>query len=483
MHRCLHFHLLALVVLFAAGGRLIAAGQTPSSSPSIVFILTDDQGWNSLSCYGNRLVSTPNIDRLAREGMKFPSAYVYPQCTPTRAALLTGQHTARNGMWHVIPFYNFPWARLAEPKYVENLPRQTPTLAKALKAAGYTTGIVGKWHLTDNEDGNYKLLKPEAAPHYGFDFSPEGWGPAADVSGDKAVNWLTDRSIDFIEANHDRPFFLFLSHHTIHGPVIAPAERVEKYRARGAPAEGVNNATYLAALEHMDQGVGRLLDALDRLKLADRTMVIFLSDNGGVDKWFDQAPLRGGKGTAYEGGLRVPCLIRWPGVIRPGSVSETPIHVIDFYPTLLEVASGRVPAGHMLDGLSILPLLRRSGRFERDALFWYMPLYDMLWGATPCAVIRQGDWKLIEYFGDFVPVGDAEAVRRDEYQLGRRLELYNLRDDLGETADLSAKHPERAAELSQRLHEWMASQNAPIPRLNPDYDPARPLVRPARKAK
>jgi uncharacterized sulfatase len=413
--------------------------------------------------------------------MKFTDAYVYPQCTPSRASLLTGQHTARNRMWHVIPFYNYPWARLREPEYSVNLPREAMTLPKSLKAAGYATGICGKWHLTTNADGHYENLKPEAAAHYGFDFSPGGWQGGSHNRGDKAVDWLTDQAIGFMEGNRDRPFFLYLSHHTLHGKVCAPQPLVDKYLAKGVPAEGLHNATYLAAIEHLDASVGRLLAALNRLKLAENTIVIFLSDNGGVDKDFDNAPLRGGKGTAYEGGIRVPCLVRWPGVVEPGSVCQTPVHVIDFYPTLLEAAGIQRPQGHSLDGMSLLPLLRKTGRFGRDTLFWYMPLYDMLWGATPCAVVRQRDWKLIEYFGDYVPVEDREQVHLDQYHLGRRLELYNLKEDLGETTNLAEKRPDVTAKLERMLLDWMRSVNAPVPEVNPQYDLTRPLVRPDRK--
>jgi arylsulfatase A len=457
--------------------------------PNILFILTDDQGWPTLGCYGCTRVPTPHLDTLAREGMRFTDAYVMAQCTPTRAALLTGQHTARNRMWHVIGWYGYPWAPLREPAFAETLPRETFTVAKGLKAAGYATACLGKWHLSTTSDGSYIGLKPEAAHYFGFDYAPAPPSPRYHQEGDKGVGWLTDQAIGFIEKHRAEPWFVYLAHHTIHGPVVALPETVAKYLARGAPKTGLHNATYLAALETLDQSVGRLLRRLDELKLSDNTLVVFLSDNGGVYERYDpqsftqgagatgplqvdlrefsNAPLRAGKGSQYEGGIRVPCLVRWPGVVKPGSVSHTPIHVVDWLPTLLEAAGGRVPAGHKVDGDSQVPLLK-GGSLAPRRLYWYLPFYELRWGATPCAVIREGDWKLIEYFGDWIdPQG--------RYVAGRRLELFNLFDDLGETTNLADRQPEKAAELSEALHAWMRSVPVEVPGPNPHYDPQRPL--------
>jgi uncharacterized sulfatase len=275
--RSLCFFLLLFVISWGLTSLSHAA-----TSPNILFILTDDLGCSALSCYGGKLVPTPHLDALAAEGTRFSDAYVMPQCTPTRAALLTGQHTARNRMWHVIPWYGTPFGRLREPRFQEHLPRSTYTIAKGLKAAGYATGIAGKWHLTTNADGDYVKLKPEAAAHYGFDFSapvPQG----SPNEGDKWVDYLTDQAIGFIKGNRSQPWFMYLAHHTVHGVVSAPAELVAKHRQLGAPEEGLHNATYLAAIGHLDRSIGRLMATLDELKLRDRTMVIFLSDNGGVN--------------------------------------------------------------------------------------------------------------------------------------------------------------------------------------------------------
>ncbi len=462
-----------------------ARGSGGPRRPNIVLIFIDDLGWPAVSCFGNEHVRTRHIDRLAAEGMQFTSAYVTPQCTPSRASLLTGQHTARNRMWHVIPKYEFPHARLKEPEYRENLPRDTFTLGKALQGAGYKTACIGKWHLTTNpRDGYYLQLRPAGAVDFGFDYVPDRYEDKRfHQKGDKGVDLLTDQAIDFMRANRDDPFFLYLSHHTIHGPVLAPESLARKYRDKGYPAEGMYNATYLAAIEHLDRSVGRLLAALDEMKLADDTVVMFLSDNGGVDQRykdgeimqaFANTPLRYGKGSPYEGGIRVPMIVRWPGVVKPQSVCDTPVHVVDVYPTFVEVAGGKLPepGKHILDGVSLAPLLRGRGGLGRDALYFHMPLYDALWGATPCGVIRQGDWKLLEFFGDYVD-------REDDYRylVGPRVELYNLKDDIGETRNLARSHPEKTNELLGQLRRWRQSVDAPMPTLNPAFDPDRAMQR------
>jgi len=478
----------AAATAFAA--RLLHAGEPLAiPRPNILFILTDDQGWPTLGCYGNTLVPTPHLDALAQDGMRFTDAYVMPQCTPTRAALLTGQHTARNRLWHVLGWYGYPWAPLAEPPFAETLPRETFTIAKGLKAAGYATACLGKWHLSTTGDGSYIGLKPEAAPYFGFDYAPAPPSPRYHQEGDKGVNWLTDQAIGFIQRHREEPWFVYLAHHTIHGPVVAPTETVAKYLAKGAPKTGLHNATYLAALETLDQSVGRLLRRLEELRLSDNTVVVFLSDNGGVyERYnpqmfirgtgvikhlqldlceFSNAPLRAGKGSQYEGGIRVPCLVRWPGVVRPGSVSRTPIHVVDWVPTLLEIAGSRPPANHTIDGNSLVPVFK-GGLLASRSLYWYLPFYELRWGATPCAVIRRGDWKLIEYFGDWIdPQG--------RYVPGHRRELFNLSDDIGETTNLADRQPRKTAELSDSLYAWMKSISAEVPGTNPHYDPQKAL--------
>lgn len=463
--------------------------QSDVTQPNILFILTDDQGWPTLGSYGNRYVATPHLDRLARRGMRFTDAYVMPQCTPTRAALLTGEHTARNGMWHVIGWYGSPWARVSEPMFREHLDPADCRLPRLLQAAGYRTGMAGKWHLTNNEHGHYVFLKPKSASHFGFDYvAPAGEG--SQNEGDKWVDHLTQAASEFIERHRGRPWFFYLSHHTLHGKVAAPEPLIQKHLKQGAPATGLHNATYLAAIEHLDASVGRLLNKLDELELTQQTLIVFLSDNGGVDtsynlpEWdeapldgsqpltarlqeFDNAPLREGKGSVYEGGIRVPCLVAWPGVIQPGSACDTPIHVVDWLPTLC-AAAGRRDDRKSRDGVDLTPLFRGETIPDRP-LYWYMPLYDLRWASTPAAIIREGDWKLIEYFGDWYD-------DNQRYHIGQRSELYNLRQDMGESNNLAAIEPKRTASMERKLHAWMRSIPVPIPGPNPHYAPTRALL-------
>jgi len=477
-----------LLTLFAV---VPAHGVETGGKPNILFILIDDEGWPTLGCYGSKVVPTPHLDKLAGEGVRFTDAYVMPLCTPTRAALFTGQYGARTRMWHVLadPWYGYPWAPVREPAYRECLPRDWFTLPKAMRTAGYVTGMAGKWHLTANQDGDYVSLNPQAADAYGFDFvAPRG--PGSINAGDKWVDYLTDATIGFIRKHQDQPWFFYLAHHTLHGLVCAPPELVAKYRKQGAPRKGLNNATYLAALEHMDDSIGRLMTALDELKMREQTLVVFLSDNGGVSSMYDlkpflkgpgtntqlraaggefsNAPLRAGKGAPYEGGIRVPCLVRWPGVTEPGRIIKTPVHVVDWLPTLLGVAGTHPPADYKCDGLSLVPLLRGSALPKRS-LFWYMPLYDLRWGATPCAVVRSGDWKLIEYFGDHY---DTDG----KYLPGHDVEMFNLRDDLGEKTNLADRESARTKALLVELHAFLRDCGDEIPGANPHYDPSRAFM-------
>ncbi|MDX1980565.1 MAG: sulfatase-like hydrolase/transferase, partial [Bryobacteraceae bacterium] len=381
------------------------------AKPNIVLILMDDMGYRALSCYGNPHVETPHLDRLASQGTRFTQAYVTPQCTPTRASILSGQYTARNGMWHVIPWYGYPNARVTEPAFREQFPRDAFTVSKGLRAAGYATGLFGKWHLTTGPDGDYGSLRPQAAAHYGFDAVNRPFAPREFQTGDKAVDRLTDEAIAFIEQNRARPFFCYLAHHTTHLPLAVPEPLVRKYAARGYPGEGLNHATALACLEHMDTAIGRLLGRLDALDLTGNTMVMFLTDNGGVFRRFEaepappapgepwrlrpngmmleNSPLREGKGSAYEGGIRVPCIVRWPGTALPGAVNHTPIHAVDLLPTFLSAAGTGAPRQYISDGVDLAPVLK-GRRIASRPLYFHMPLYDTIWAGTPCSVVRDG---------------------------------------------------------------------------------------------
>ncbi len=417
--------------------------------PNILFILIDDMGWSDLGCYGNPFHETPHIDGLARQGMRFTDAYAAcPVCSPTRASIMSGQYPARVGVIDFIPGHWRPYEKLRVPtNRTQYLPLEIVTLAEALQSTGYVTSHIGKWHLGGREHS------PE---RQGFDFA---WQQGQNRN-DKQVTAFTDRAIEFIETNRGKPFFLHLSHHTVHIPLEAPPELIEKYEKKPKPATGVNNPTYAAMVEHLDRSVGRLLHKLDELNLSNDTIVIFFSDNGGLRQMYTgngpivttNAPLRNEKGTVYEGGIRVPLIVRWPGVVEPGSVCHTPVSSVDFYPTLLDVTKAQKPEGQTLDGESLIPLLRQKGELPDRALRWHYPIYHH---STPAGAIREGDWKLLEFFDD------------------GHLELYNLREDIGERSNLAARQPAKASELQRKLAAWRKSVDAAMPVPNPDYDPAR----------
>lgn len=473
-------HMIPLIVLTLLLAESLEA-RAADQRPNVMFILTDDQGWPTLGSYGGKIVPTPHLDRLAAEGARFTDAYVTSQCTPTRATFLTGQYTARNRLWHVLPWYGLPWARMTEPPFAENFSRETFTIAKGLQAAGYATGIIGKWHLTSNGDGNYMGLKPTAARHYGFDFAPPVAGREIYAPGaDRGVARFTEEALGFVSTVKDRPWFCFLSHHMIHGVVVAPDDLTEKYRKLGYGDQGPNRAVYLAGLETIDHSIGRLIKGLRKMGELDNTLIFFTSDNGGVNRKYafqeipqpnperpripegsveyDNTPLREGKGSIYEGGIRVPFIAWGPGLVKPGVTVTTPIHIVDMAPTLLELAGTQPPDGHPLDGQSIVPLLRgdTSPRLAGRSIFQYYPFYDLRWNLTPSAAIRQGDYKLIEFFGDRV---DANS----QYISGHHVELYNLRDDIGETRNLTDAEPTRAKAMRETLRSWMAGIPAEVP--------------------
>ncbi|HEY8504251.1 MAG TPA: sulfatase [Gemmataceae bacterium] len=435
------------------------AGDRP---PNVVLILADDLGWTDLGCFGSDLHETPNLDRLAAQGTKFTAAYAAcTVCSPTRAAILTGKYPARLHVTDWIHGHRRPFARLLPPKWTEHLPRDEVTIAEVLKTAGYATGHVGKWHLGDKQEG-----WPGA---HGFDVNAGGTergSPPSYFSPYKIPSlpdgpegeYLTDREAAeaerFIEAHKDGPFFLYLPHHAVHTPIQAKKGLTARYRAKVKPGMRHQNPAYAAMVHSLDDAVGRVLDKLEAMKLADRTVVIFTSDNGGqrLRNITTNVPLRAGKGSAYEGGVRVPLIIRWPGVTRPGSVCAEPVISCDYYPTILEITGAKGEREHdrHVDGVSIVPLLKDpAARLERDALFWHYPHYHP-GGATPYGAVRAGDWRLVEFYED------------------NRAELYNLKEDVGEENDLAARMPEKAAELRRRLHAWREAVGAQMPVPNPD---------------
>ncbi len=471
----------------------IPAFAAPAARPNILHILADDLGWAGLSCYGNKDVATPHLDRLAAQGLRFTAAYADAQCSPTRAAFFSGQSGARTGVFKVIHELEPPRAALRIPPATLALPPSVATLAATLRAAGYATGLSGKWHIADNyaaaplrarDGGNY-------FDRYGFDFC--GAAEEKDHPEDKAVTAITDEIIGFIERHRDRPWFACAMQFTTHTKLTAPRALVEKHAARGYKRTTSPNARYsdrptaeyLAMLEHFDAEVGRLLARLDALGLAANTVVVFTSDNGGLSRMASCAPLREGKGSPYEGGLRVPLLVRWPARIKAGTVSDTPVHTVDFYPTYAALAGATPPRGHKLDGADLSPVLTQSGPLARDTLAWHMPTYTAMYGRTPCAVIRQGDWKLIHWFGDYLdPRGfTPDQTPYGKLILGPRTELYHLRDDLGETRDLAAARPDQVQKLRAALEAWWRDTGAGFPVPNPDFDAATWWLSPAALAK
>jgi uncharacterized sulfatase len=480
------------------GGSLAFAAESAPRRPNILFILADDMGWTAPSCFGNKDVATPHLDRIAAQGMRFTNAYAETQCSPTRAAFFSGQYGARTGVFKVIHELAAPHTLLREPRANLALQPEVATLAHTLRAAGYATGLSGKWHIADeyhaaplrgNNEGKY-------FDRYGFDFC--GAADEDVQKEDKAVEAITDDIIGFIERNRARPWFAYVAHFNPHTRLLAPPALVEKHAARGYRRTTVPSgkfserpsAEYLAMLEHLDTNVGRLLTALDTWQLADDTIVVFTSDNGGLQSVTSNAPLRAGKGAPYEGGIRIPLLVRWPGKIQRGSVCAVPVHAVDYYPTFAEIAGARVAPAHRLDGVSLLPLWRQTGRLARDELCWHMPTYTVGYARSPCSVIRKGDWKLIHYFGDFIDVSASVPGDRPPGKLvpGPRTELYHLGEDLGETNDLATQRPEKTAELKRALEAWWRDTGAKFPDRNPGYDAAkwweipRPAAAPRAKA-
>ena len=474
-------HLAAAALILAPAGWSRSAEDQGNAArlrgaPNIVLILADDLGYTDLACYGSRYYETPHIDRMASQGMRFTDGYTCgPNCQPTRAALVSGQYGPRTGVYTVGSIERFDWrSRPLRPvDNVEALPLDKVTIAQALKAAGYATGMFGKWHL--GEQGEHHPARRgfdeaivSAGQHFNFRTNP----PVAYPPGSYLADFLTDKAIDFIRRHKEAPFFLYLSHFAVHSPHEAKPEGIERFKPKPA-AGGHRDPTYAAMIASLDESVGRVIALLDELRLSENTLLIFSSDNGGVGGYAregisgaggitDNAPLRGGKGMLYDGGIRVPYIFRWPSRIAPGSVCDQPICSVDLYPTLLEVAGARAPADHPLDGVSYLPLLLGAGkaRLGREAIFWHFPGYlgagQGSWRTTPAGAIRAGDWKLLEFFED------------------GRLELYDLRNDMGEQRNLAADKPETVKQLHEKLLAWRQAIKAPMPRPKTAEDAVRP---------
>jgi len=434
----------------------LAATPAPASSaekPNVVFVLIDDLGWMDLGCQGNRRIDSPNVDRLARQGMRFTDAYAAaPVCSPTRASIVTGQSPARLHLTTHLPGRFFPKDGRPQPaEIIDHLPLAHVTIAERLKAAGYATALMGKWHLGKREfypdrqgfDINLGGCALGGPPTY---FDPYRIPTLANRRpGEYLPDRFADEAVAFIRANRRRPFMLFLWNYTVHWPMQAKEDVLAKYEKRGL-GPGLKDPRYGAMIESMDAAFGRVVAAIDELKLTERTLIVFMSDNGGYNGVADNRPLRESKGYLYEGGIRVPLIVRWPGVVRPGVICREPVTSTDFYPTLLAAAGLEPDENTPCDGENLMPLLKQTGGLKRSEIFFHFPNYAWHMDNRLGSAVRQGDYKLIEYFDD------------------GSVELYNLAEDIGEKHDLSKQMPEKAAELEQKLHAWRAESGAWMPR-------------------
>lgn len=455
--------------------------------PNFLFILADDLGWTDLGCFGSSFYETPNIDRLAAESIKFTQAYAAcPVCSPTRASIMAGKYPARMGTtdWFGAPqphTVRNHWTRnkpLLPAPYCEQMPLDEVTMAEALKEAGYATFFAGKWHLGADEN-----LWPE---HQGFDINKGGWEKGSPSEpgryfspygnprledgppGEHLPDRLARETVTFITNHKDRPFLAYLSFYSVHGPLMSREDLKQKYQAKkkqlsleaawGKESDNKvrlsqDHAVYAGMIEAMDQACGKVFDAIRNLGLDDNTVIFFMSDNGGLSTSeghpTSNLPLRAGKGWLYEGGIREPLLVKWPGVTKPGSVCSEPVLSTDFYPTILEMADLPFKPKQHIDGKSWVPLLK--GRtMNRGPLFWHYPHYGNQ-GGSPGSAIRSGDWKLIEFF-----------------EPGREIELYNLKEDIGEKNNLAQQYPARVEELQALLKAWRQDVGAKYPTPNPD---------------
>ncbi len=458
---------LAVAVPFLLSASPWAQAETPAERPNLVLFLVDDLGWTDASFRGSGFYETPSFDELARDGMEFTDAYSNgPNCAPSRACILSGQWTPRHGVYTVGSSKRGKSAnrKLIPVENTQALAERFVTLAEALGEAGYATASIGKWHLGPDpraQGFDVNVAGNETGAPKGGYFSPYKNPELADgPDGEYLTDRLTDEAIAFLRAERERPFFLYLTHYAVHTPIQAPDALAAKYGEK-PPAGGHSNARYAAMIESVDASLGRVRAALEELGLAENTVVCLFSDNGGHGNVTSMTPLRGAKGMLYEGGIRVPMVVCWPGRAPPGSRTPVPVSGLDFYPTFLELAGVPQPDGTVLDGASLVPLLDGSGALERKALYWHFPAYlqstgasEGPWRTTPAGAVRAGRYKLIEFFED-----------------GRR-ELYDLRDDVGETTDLAERMPDKARELAELLESWREEVGAPVPaELNPDYRP------------
>ncbi len=505
----LRFRYLAVPLLIVAAAAFAAVAPR---SPNVIFILADDLGWSDTTFNApNAFYETPRIQRLAQRGLRFTQAYAAnPLCSPTRASILTGLYPARIGLTapnahlpqvvleksHVAKAG--PTAKVLVAQSVTRLDTSYYTLAEAFKAEGYATAHFGKWHLGPEPYSPLQQGFDVDFPHWpgpgpaGSYVAPWKFPPALKVAsqpGEHIEDRLADEAIKFITAHRDTPFYLNYWAFSVHAPYDAKPALIEKYRAKAAklpPGSPQRNPVYGAMVQSLDDNVGRLLDTLDALKLTEQTIIVFFSDNGGVH-WTagtaeasaalgitdipitSNAPLRGGKATTYEGGTREPCIIVWPGITKAAAATDTIIQSIDFFPTFAELLKLKVPATHTFDGRSFAPALR-GATHDRGPTFVHFPHTTPASGGLASTWVRVGDWKLIRFY----------CLADDQSDV---LELYNLRDDLSETKNLSAQNPAKVAELNALISGFLRDTAAVVPPRNPDYDPSAKAAAPNGKAK
>jgi len=434
--------------------------------PNIVFLLADDLGWTGLGCFGSDFYETPHLDALAASGLRFSNAYAAcTVCSPTRASIMTGMYPARLHLTDFIAGQLQPFAKLRVPEWRKYLPTEQITIAEVLRDAGYRTAHIGKWHLSPRGE----VVAGTEPTDQGFDVShsqppgTKGYFLPQDSLSQNGTNYLTDyltdKACQFIRDSQSEPLFLYFGYNVPHTPIQGREDLVKYFTAKVNPEAIHNNPTYAAMVASLDESVGRLVKELEEANLIENTVIIFTSDNGGLterngkhDGFTENLPLRRGKGSAYEGGVRVPTIVRWPGVTPSNQVCHEPVMTIDYFSTIAEISG----ASHSLtpDGKSLVPLLRDPSHTLDRSLYWHYPHYHA-GGDSPYSAIRRGDFRLIEFHED------------------HRVELYNLATDIGEQIDLAEAKPRVTQGLLDELHAWRASVGAQMPSANPDYDPAR----------
>ncbi len=455
-----------------------------ASPPNFLILLVDDLGWTDLGCFGSDYYETPNIDQLAADGVRFTHGYAAcTVCSPTRAALMTGMYPGRTNVTDWIPGHQRPRAKLSPPDWTMKLEHRHTSLAEALGAEGYRTAHVGKWHLMPRYEP--EVMMDFAPERHGFERNIGGneWGapgsyfhpyertdrnrvsplPEGGREGDYLTDRLTDEALQILDDFRDEPFLLYFPYYTVHTPIQAKPEDQARFESLSDPEKRHRNPAYAGMLAALDRSVGRLRERLEELGIAERTVIVFTGDNGGLDRKgpdgrmgnpTENDPLRAGKGSPYEGGVRTPTIYYWPGVTPSGAVSDTPVITVDVYPTVLEIAGVAGDSDHnqRVDGVSLAALLRNPDLdLSRDTLYWHYPHYHN-GGATPYSAIRDGDLRLVHFYED------------------DRVELYDLAQDVGEERNLAETMPEKARELLDRLNAWRAEVGAQPPVPNPDAE-------------